>query len=433
MKKQLFLLLFLLNTLSFALVQAQPTVQPVQVQIVPQKSNWNYETGESVTFDIAVLQSGHPLSNVEISYQVGPERMEPTKKETVLLKTGTLSVKGTMNNPGFLRCLVYAKVQGKQYKGLATVAVSAARIQPTIAMPADFDAFWKSNLDELKKVPLDSRMTLLPEKCTELVNVYHVNFRNINNARVYGILCVPKKEGKYPALLHVPGAGVRPYSGDIATAEKGIITLQIGIHGIPVTMDPQVYTDLGSGALQGYFFNNLDDRDRYVYKRIYLGCVRANDFIFSLPQFDGIRLGVTGGSQGGALSITTAALDARVKYLAAMYPALCDATGYLNGRAGGWPHFLDKNNGPFMNKPDKIKTMGYYDVVNFGRKVSIPGFYAWGYNDETCPPTSMHAAYNAITADKELAIWPETGHWAYPEEREQVMNWIIQKLQSPVR
>jgi cephalosporin-C deacetylase-like acetyl esterase len=80
---------------------------------------------------------------------------------------------------------------------------------------------------------------------------------------------------------------------------------------------------------------NLDDRNRFYYKRVYLGCVRANDFIFSLPQFDGVNLAVTGGSQGGALSIITAGLDPRVKHLAAYYPALSDVTGYLKGRAGG--------------------------------------------------------------------------------------------------
>ena len=67
---------------------------------------------------------------------------------------------------------------------------------------------------------------------------------------------------------------------------------------------------------------------------MYLGCVRANDFLMTRKRFDGKTLGVTGGSQGGALSIITAGLDPRVKLLAAYYPALADVTGYLNGRAG---------------------------------------------------------------------------------------------------
>ena len=127
-----------------------------------------------------------------------------------------------------------------------------------------------------------------------------------------------------------------------------------------------LYSDLMNSATDGYWHYNLDDRDRYYYKRVYLGCVRAVDFIFSLSKFDGENIGVTGGSQGGALSIVTAGLDTRIKWLAPFYPALCDLTGYLHGRAGGWPHLFKKEwHGDWHNKPEKINTAGYYDVVNF--------------------------------------------------------------------
>jgi cephalosporin-C deacetylase-like acetyl esterase len=278
---------------------------------------------------------------------------------------------------------------------------------------------------------MDAKMTLLPERCTESVNVYHVNLQNMRvGTRLYGILCVPKKEGKYPALLKVPGAGVRAYAGDVALAEKGIITFEIGIHGIPVTMDPSVYIDLANGALAGYFTYNLDNRDRYYYKRVYAGCVRANDFLVSLPQYDGTNLAVTGGSQGGALSIITAALDPRVKYLAAFYPALSDMTGYLDGRAGGWPHLFDKTNLAVHNIKEKKETVKYYDVVNFARLLKIPGWYSWGFNDETCPPTSMYASYNIITAPRELYLALETGHWTYPEQRDKANAWLVSKLKK---
>jgi cephalosporin-C deacetylase-like acetyl esterase len=321
-------------------------------------------------------------------------------------------------------------VDGKRYRSLATAGFDPEKIKPAIENPADFIQFWESAKADLSKIPIDARMLLLPERCTENVNVYQVNLQNFRvGSRLYGILCVPKKEGKYPALLRVPGAGIRPYNGDIATAEKGIITLEIGIHGIPVNLQPDVYTHLAAGALYGYPSLNLDDRDRYYYKRVYLGCVRANDFLVSLPQFDGTNLAVTGGSQGGALSITTAALDPRVKFLAAFYPALSDLTGYLKGRAGGWPHLFDKNNLSYNNKKEKLETAQYYDVVNFARLIKVPGMYSWGFNDETCPPTSMYAAYNVITAPKDLYLALETGHWTYPEQTEKLNNWLLERLQ----
>ena len=411
---------------------AQPIEQRIKVVVAPDHTDWMYKANEKVKFTISVLQDGNPLKGAKIKYEVGPEKMEAVKKDSAILSSGTIYIEGgTLKAGGFLRCVAIATVNGKEYRGLATAGFDPLSIQPTVENPEDFKQFWDQAKADLTKIPLDAKMTLLPDRCTENVNVYHVNLQNFRlGSRLYGILCVPKKEGSYPALLKVPGAGVRPYGGDVALAEKGIITFEIGIHGIPVNMEQNIYTDLGSGALNQYSNYNLDNRDRYYFKRVYLGCVRANDFLVSLPQYDGTNLAVTGGSQGGALSIVTAALDARVKYLAAFYPALSDVTGYLNGRAGGWPHVFDKNNLPFNNLKEKKETIKYYDVVNFARHVKVPGLYSWGFNDETCPPTSMYASYNVISAPKELFLALETGHWTYPEQREKFNNWLLEQLKK---
>lgn len=400
--------------------------------MAPDHTDWTYTTGDKVKFTITVLQSNNAVKNAILKYEIGPEKMDAVKKDSLLLPNGTLVVDGgTMKEPGFLRCIATVNFNNKTYRGLGTAGFDPQLIKPTVGNPTDFMTFWEQAKTDLAKIPMDARMTLMPERCTEKVNVYHVDLQNFRiGARLYGILCVPKKEGKYPAILRVPGAGVRPYNGDVATAEKGFITFEIGIHGVPVNMDISVYNNLGAGALSGYWNYNLDDKDRYYYKRVYLGCVRANDFIISLPQYDGSNLGVTGGSQCGALSIITAALDTRVKYLAASYPALSDVTGYLKGRAGGWPHMFDKNNLAFNNKKEKIETAGYYDVVNFARQLKVPGMYSWGFNDETCPPTSLYASYNVISAPKELFLALETGHWTYPEQTEKLINWLISKLKN---
>ena len=69
-------------------------------------------------------------------------------------------------------------------------------------------------------------------------------------------------------------------------------------------------------------------------------------------------------------------------------------------------------------------------MVNFARQLKVPGIYTMGFNDETCPPTSMYAAYNVITAPKELFVVPETGHWAFPEQGEKLNGWIVSKLKE---
>lgn len=404
----------------------QPTEKMVKVAVIPDHTDWVYTRGEMVRFKVAVTKNSEPLQNVKIRYEIGPEMLPTLVRDSAVLADGSRMITGgTMKEAGFLRCKVVAEYDGVKYDGLATAAFSPELIKSTTEYPLDFNQFWEKAKSDLATIPMDVKLTLLPDRCTELTNVYQANIQNFRiGSRLYGIVSIPRKPGKYPALLRVPGAGVRGYSGDVALADKGIITFEIGIHGIPVTLDAGIYNDLGRTALDGYPFFNLDDRDKYYYKRVYLGCVRAIDFIFSLPEFDGSTLAVTGGSQGGALSVVTAGLDNRVKYLGAFYPALCDLTGYLSNRAGGWPHMFRD----LKASKEKIETTKYYDVVNFARNVKVPGFYSWGYNDVTCPPTSMFSAYNSIKAPKELMIMQETGHWTYPEQQEKMRNWLVGKL-----
>ncbi|NRA51251.1 MAG: acetylxylan esterase, partial [Phaeodactylibacter sp.] len=302
---------------------------------------------------------------------------------------------------------------------------------PTVRNPEDFDAFWDAAKAELAKVPVETKLTLQPELCKADYDVYHVEVTSFGKptwkgkSKIYGMLSVPKKKGKYPAILSVPGAGIRPYFNDDRAAQE-VIVLRIGIHGIPVNMEEEVYDALAGGALSGYPIFNMHDKDNYYYKRVYLGCIRAIDLIYALPEFDGENLIVNGGSQGGALSIVTAALDERVKGLAAFYPALSDMTGYLHGRVGGWPHVFRAIDPGYVQLYEH--TAGYYDVVNFAKRLKVPGWYSRGYNDPVCPPTTTFAVYNSIQAPKELEVFEETGHWTYPEQWKLSNEWIMEQF-----
>lgn len=392
------------------------------IVITPDKENWLYTTQEEAVFKIEVFNDGKLMKNAVINYELGPEYFPTDKKENVTLPDGQLTLRSKMDIPGFLRCRVTININGRSIYSLATVGYEPEKIEPTSIDPADFDDFWENAIAEARKTPLDPKLTLLENLSTPTKNVYEVSFQNDRaDSRIYGILSIPKGGKKYPALLSVPGAGIRPYSGYNQGDE--VITLQIGIHGIPVTLEQEVYNNLNRGALRDYQSINKNDRDAHYYKRVYVGCVRAVDYIFTLPEFDGSTIGVTGGSQGGALSIITAALDNRIKFLAAFYPALCDPNGYLNGRAGGWPHYF-RSASP---KPNEVETLSYYDVVNFAKRLDVPGWYSWGFNDTTCPPTSMYAAYNTITAPKELDIYKETGHRTIPVQTKANEKWLADK------
>lgn len=422
---------------ALTLVEAQGPRQPfgrVAVTVTPDRADWTYRPGDAVSFRIDVLRDGHLVRGAMVKYGVGPEMLPPSTEAIAVMGKAPITVAaGTMTTAGFLRLVATVDIEGRTYRGVGTAGFSPEQIQPTQTNPPDFDAFWNGERARLAALPIDARWTPLPDYGTAEADCWQVDLQNVGvtdgASRLYGILCMPKASGKYPALLSVPGAGVRPYRGWAEMAGRGVITLQIGIHGIPVIQPQEVYDGLGRGGLNGYPTFGLDSRERYYYRRVYTGTLRANDFLTSLPQWDGRGLGVTGGSQGGALAIVTAGLDRRVTRLAAYYPALSDLTGYLNGRAGGWPHMFRATEGPNVHRDDaKIATSRYYDVVNFARRVTAPGLYSWGYNDETCPPTSMYAAYNVITASKRLMLAYDTGHRTTQEQVDEVNDWIADEL-----
>lgn len=413
----------------------QTSTGTYQVRISLDRPNWTYELNETPKFTLAVTLNNSQVEGLPVRYSCGPEMMPATIEKTVIT-TSTPSVidAGTMKEPGFLRCTAVLTKDGRAYRGLATAGFRPDLIKPAVNDPADFDKFWSDGLERLSKIPVDPKLELLPASSTAKADVYQVSFQTVGGgaapmSRIYGILAVPKGQPsqKYPALLRVPGAGVRPYSGQIALAEQGLITLEIGIHGIPVTQPTNFYDDLRNSALSRYFVYNLDDRESYYYRRVFLSVVRANDFLTSLPQYDGSNLGVIGGSQGGALAIVTAALDKRVKVMAVSYPAMSDMAGYTANRAGGWPHMFRDTK---TRTKEKLETASYYDVVNFARRVKVPGIYSWGFNDETCPPTSIYASFNVITAPKETVLSLEMGHANSPEQTARLNDWIEKFLKT---
>lgn len=408
-------------------MQAQVRGNNITVTVTPDHKDWNYRAGETARFQVQVLRSGTTVDGAVVDYEAGPEMYPEVKKQGVTLKDGTMQWKGSMKQPGFYRLKVTAHVGGKSYEGMCTAAFSPEKLTPTTENPADFDAFWQKTIDEARQTSLEPTRRLLPERCTEQVNVYEVSFQNLRwGSRTYGILSIPVRPGKYPALLRVPGAGVRPYAGDTYTAPGKCIVLEVGIHGIPVTMEQNVYDRLAEGALNCYWNFGLDSKDDSYYKRVITGCIRAIDYIAQLDEWNGQQLGVTGSSQGGFLSLVCAGLDSRVTFYGAVHAALCDHTASLKGIACGWPHYFywDAKHAD----PKKVATSRYYDGVNFARRIKAKGWFSFGYNDDVVPPTTAFATYNTVTAPKELHPYQLTGHYWYQEQWDEWQAWLTEQL-----
>lgn len=215
-------------------------------------------------------------------------------------------------------------------------------------------------------------------------------------------------------------------------AENNCIRLDMEIHGIHPALDAETYRDIsrtfGDHHRNGYLANGITHRDTYYMKKVYLACVRAVDYLCTLPEWDGVNVIAQGGSQGGALALILSALDSRITACVANHPALSDMAGYAEkGRTGGYPHFGRAYKGVELT-PEVIRTLAYYDVVNFARLITVPVFLTWGFNDNVCPPTTSYAVYNVLTCPKEALITPVNEHWVSTATRYTQLDWIKSQL-----
>ena len=396
---------------------------------VPNHADWLYKTGEKAKVEVTLCRYGIP-QNVEVSYEIGQDMLPATSSGKITLKNGRATIDmGTMKKPGFLDLRLKAVIDGKTFEHHVKVGFSPEQLKPYTKNPTDFDAFWKANLEEARKTPVSVSCEPAPEYSTDKVEASLVKIRTDRRHSVYAYLLKPKKQGRYPVVLTPPGAGIKTIK-NVSTdyAEQGMIRLMMEIHGISPKLTDDQFKDISNAfsGENGYLENGLDNRDNYYMKHVYVACVRALDYLCSLPEWDGKNVFVQGGSQGGALSLITAGLDPRVTACVANHPALSDMAGYAEkGRTGGYPHFNRENQ---MLTPEKINTLQYYDVVNFARRISCPVYLTWGYNDNVCPPTTSYIVWNLITAPKESLITPINEHWTTNNTNYSQILWLKNQI-----
>ena len=134
-----------------------------------------------------------------------------------------------------------------------------------------------------------------------------------------------------------------------------------------------------------------------------------------------------GKQSGRMLSLVCAALDSRVTCFGAVHAAMCDHTASLEGKACGWPHYFYGDSNPDKTK---VRNSGYFDGINFARRIKVPGWFSFGYNDVVVPPTTMWETYNTVTAPKTLSIYQQTGHYWYQEQWDEWVAWLLKELKE---
>lgn len=401
---------------------------------VPDHADWLYAVGEKATVEVQFYKYGIPR-DAEVKYEIADDMLSADRRGSIKLKQGRAEINiGTRATPGFRDLRLTATVDGTQYRHHIKVGFSVDRIKPWTTEPDDFLSFWQAQLADMHRSPLSYTRELAPEYCTDQADCYLVKLK-VNNLgqSMYGYLFIPKgaQKGACPAVLCPPGAGVKTIKEPLRHhyyADNGMIRFEVEIHGLDPRLPQDMFKDISTAfnsRANGYLENGLESRDRYYMRHVYLGMARALDLLTSLPEWDGRNLAVQGGSQGGALALVAAALDERVTLCCANHPALSDMGAYSAGLTGGYPHF---NRTEGLLTPTVLQTLRYYDVVNFARHIKCATRMTWGYNDDTCPPTTSYAVWNTLICPKEALITPINEHWTSETTERGHMEWIKSKL-----
>lgn len=366
--------------------------------ITPYKASGIYQLNEKVGWNITLPDS---LSAAKYTYTIKANNHTTLASGEVDLSSRKGSFDVSMSSPGML----YVELTPPGGKTIALgAAVAPEKLKPVVARPADFDQFWNRKVADLKKVPMNPKITQgdtnRPEVDYSLVEMDHVN-----GTKVYGQLAKPVKKGKYPAIVVLQWASP-PYPLDKywATnhASGGWLVLNIQPHNVPVSGPPELYSNLPD-EIKNYGALGQRDRDKNYFVEMYLRGYRAVDFLAQHPDWDGKTIAVTGGSMGGQQSFAVAGLHPKVTHMMANEPAGCD----LNG-----PNFGRQNSYPFYppNDPEAMKTAAYIDAVNFAPRIKATSLVSMGFIDTITAPAGIWTAFNLIKGPKVAAPMIEAAH-----------------------
>src|SRR5918911_1525655 len=283
-----------------------------------------------------------------------------------------------------------------------------ADYQSQVTKPADFDAFWRGVLRQAEAIPLNPEVIPEPLRTSEDIEVFQVFYPSLEHVRIAAWYCRPTRRAeRTPAILLLPGYQADPPIPK-EWARKGYIALSVAPRG-KLRSDRQF--NPGYPNLLTY---NIVDRHTYAYRGFYVDTWRGMDFLLSRPEVEPTRIGVTGSSQGGGLTITTAAMRAEVRAAAAGAPYLC---GFMDAIQLTHTYPYEEVNDYLRCYPDSRatvqETLAYFDGLNFADRITCPIIVNIGLQDNVCPPETGYALFNRIRAtDKQLYTYDGHGHEA---------------------
>ena len=288
--------------------------------------------------------------------------------------------------------------------------------QGSTPCPQDIDQYWDDALAEMNALDPQAQFVKkdFPSKAADMYDLYYTGTKN---ARIHARVAVPKNlTEKAPAVLlfHGLSGSAEDWSGLLKYVSQGYVAAFMDVRG-----QGGESQDVGGVAGTTYttpFTRGLEgDKHDLLMRDVYLDTALMAKIIMGLDYVDETRVGVTGGSQGGGLSVACACLVPGIKKCVPVYPYLTDYkrvyemdlnVGAYEGLKYYFRHF-DPNH---KREGEIFEKLGYIDIQNLAKRMKAELLMLTGLMDTTCPPSTQFAMYNKVTSPKNVIFFPEYGH-----------------------
>jgi cephalosporin-C deacetylase len=289
--------------------------------------------------------------------------------------------------------------------------------RPERTEPADFDAFWQTTLAEARGHALNATFEAINYGLRQIES-YDVTFAGYAGQPIKGWLNLPRhRTSALPCVVEYIGyGGGRGFPTDWLTwVSAGYAHLVMDTRGQgsawskgdtadhePMASNPQ---------FPGFMTRGVLKNETYYYRRVFTDAVRAIEAARAHTAIDASRIAVTGGSQGGGISIAAAALDPTVQAVLPDVPFLC---GYRRATEITTAHPYEEIARYCQTHRDKVDqvfaTLAYFDGINFAPRITANALFSVGLMDEVCPPSTVYAAYNYLAGAKQMRVYRYNHH-----------------------
>ena len=296
--------------------------------------------------------------------------------------------------------------------------------------PDDFDVYWEHALKEMHSV--NPQIDLIPSdfQCS-FAECFDLYYTGVRGARIHAKYLRPKNmKDKHPAVLMFHGYSW--YSGDW-NEKLNYVAAGFCVASMDCRGQGGLSEDVGGvkgNTLHGHIIRGLDDKpENMLFRQIFLDTAQLAAIIMNMPEVDENRVGATGGSQGGGLTLACASLEPRIKRVAPVFPFLSDykRVWEMDLAKDAYQEIRDyfrKFDPLHKRENETFVRLGYIDIQNLVKRIRGEVLFTTGLMDAICPPSTQFAAYNKIQAEKRMILYPDYGHEGLPGNGDEIFTFI---------